>query len=453
MLARISDVSQNDHPVIELQRHSPGEQSNVAAYFQHFRQIIYRFDAQRRPASDCGAKGSIALDRMAESLPFCVNHLQTSDPHGHRTLCEWVNRVFPNIIAVNAPPIGGTFQLRCHFHPPSARRDDLTVPMARMGAGIGNVLAMLYVVLTSRFPQVIAIDEPNAFLHPRALRELLAILESEGRDHQFILTAHSADVLTAVHPRTISLIELEGVSTKVSQVAAKDLHLLRGGLADLGIRVTDLHAHDRVLWVEGQTEELVMPELLRFACPELASGTAVLRVERTGTFSKKGISPHEIVQIYERLSASSALVPPMMCILLDGEGRTPEERSRVTAEARHKLRFLDRRMIENYLLDPEALTEVLNGLGHNAVLMEVRQALELAIAKHGGEDLINIDGAAVLSSVFAEVTGATVEFRKTRDVQVLVRWLIGNQPGRLAPLRRCLRDALDLSSGTDAVTA
>lgn len=444
---------------VHLRYTTPGAQPQIAhgdfpvstiigGYFTPYRQRIYRFNAQRRPGTTCGTQGTSILDREAASLPYCINYLQTSDADGHRILCEWINRVFPSVRWVQAPPVHGNqqFQMRCLPLPPTSRREDLATPLSSMGTGIGNVIALLYVVLTSRAPQVIAIDEPNAFLHPRALRELLAILESEGRQHQFIITAHSADVLTAVNPRTVSLLDFDGVATSVKQVGIKDLHQLRSGLADLGIRITDLHAKDRVLWVEGQTEELVMPELLRWACPEVAAGTAVLRVERTGTFSTRGVRPDEIASIYKRLSTSSALVPPMVCILLDAESRNKAERQTIEKDSQGMLRFLDYRMLENYLLDPEAIAAALLELGVTSTPEQVESALctALGVADLSG-DVSEADGAAVLGIVFSALSNSVEEFRKTRDVQTIVSSLLDRNPNQLAPLRSCLRRAFGLA--------
>ena len=424
-----------------------GAGSTIASYFNSFRSRIYRFNARRQPGTEFGNSPNTVLDREAASLPYFINHLQTTDAHGHRLLCEWISRIFPSVKWVQSPPNnGGLFQLKCLPQKPEERRDDLATPLARMGTGIGNIIAILYVVLTSRQPQVIAIDEPNAFLHPRAVRELLAILEAEGKQHQFILTAHSSDVLTAVRARTISLLEFDGVVTTVKQVGPQSLHALRGGLADLGIRVTDLHGKDRVLWVEGTTEELVMPALLRFACPEIAAGTAVLRVERTGTFSRKGVEPQEVARLYERLSTSSAFVPPMTCILLDGERKTTEERREMETSSQGRLRFLDRRMLENYLLDAEAIAAVLLELGETTTLGVVEQSLAASWANVPSADLSSIDGASVLASVFSDVSETRHEFRKTRDVPTLIEYLIEHYPVRLGPLRNCLRRACDLAA-------
>lgn len=413
--------------------------SVVGTYYEQYRPFIYRFSAQRRPAGSCTNSGEPQLDREANNLPYCINHLQSNDSHGHRLLCEWVNRIFPSVKWIQAPPRpSGHFELVCLPLLPERRREDLAVPLARMGTGIGNVIAMLYVVLTSRQPQVIAIDEPNSFLHPRALRELLQIFSTEGSQHQFILTAHSPDVLTAIKPNLITMFDFDGASTTVQQVDAKNISAIRSGLADLGIRMTDLHGRDRVLWVEGQTEEIVMPDLLRHFCPEIAAGTAVLRVEHTGTFEKKGVDPTEVVNLYRRLTESSALVPPMMAILLDGESRNEVERIRLEDDSKGVLRFLDRAMLENYILFPEAIMAVLNDLEENFSIEEVKKALADADFSES-DDVCKVHGANVLKKVFSKLSESRHEFNKTRDVPEIVSWLIANNPERLQPLGDFLR--------------
>ena len=423
-----------------------GAASILGAYWTQYRQCIYRFSAQRFPGTECGNVGTTVLDRQAAGLPYCINSLQTNDAHGHRQLCAWIKRIFPNVSWVQAPALpSNAFQLRCLPLPPEARRNDLATPLARMGSGIGNIIAMLYVILTSRHPQVFAIDEPNAFLHPRALRELLQILESEGSQHQYILTGHSPDLLTAINLHTITLLELKSFSTFVSQARTKSLAELRSGLADLGISLTDLHGRDRVFWVEGQTEEIVMPGLLRHFCPELAAGTAVLRVEHTGTFSRKGVKPSEVANIYQRLSQSSALVPPMVCILLDRESMSIEKRKKMEDESQGALRFLDRRMLENFILHSDAIQAVLAELGETTASEEVERILVKAMNATGAHyDLATIDGARVLLEVYTQATESRLEFVKTRDVLLLINWILKNGPDRLEPLRVFLREIFQL---------
>ena len=413
-----------------------GLNHQVENFLLRARERIYRFGAGRRPASQCSMSDSAILDPDALFLPYCINHLQTSNAHGHRLLCEWVHRILPSVKWVQSTPMyNGQLVLHCLPTDPQSQRHDLATPIARMGTGIGNIIAILYVMLTSRDPQVIAIDEPNAFLHPRALRELLAITEAEGKRHQYILTAHSADVLTSINATTVNFVELNDSATLVTRVSKQELHTVRGKLADLGINVTDLHGKDAVLWVEGQSEELIFPEILKFACPEIAAGTAVLRVERTGTFTKKGVAPNEIAAIYERLSQSSGLVPPMICILLDAEQRKPDECMRLEEESSGRLRFLERAMLENYLLDSSAIHATLEGLG--CVCNRADIALRLSDATKTNVE--RADGAKIIADVFSSASLNTQEFRKTRDVPTLFRWLIENRPSHLNPLTDFLR--------------
>lgn len=424
-----------------------GIANDLAEVRNRYRSKIYRFSAQRLPADTSSSAGDPILQRNAGNLPYCINHLHSNDAEGHRILCNWVRRIFPSVKWVQAPPIPGSqaFQLQCLPEPPEARRHDLAVSLDRMGSGIGNVIAILYVVLTSRSPQVIAIDEPNSFLHPKALRELLSILDQEGKQHQYILTAHSPDVLTAVSPSTITLFELNDTSTVTKQVSGKDLPLLRTELANLGIRMTDLHGRDRVLWVEGQTEEIVLPDLLRYFCPEVAAGTAVLRVEHTGAFEKKGLSPNEVARIYQRLTESSALVPPMVAILLDKESRTNPECVRITKESSGVVHFLDRTMLENYVLHPEAIAAVITELG-------VKVSVDTVSAELSNRevDIHSCHGAKVLADVFSKLSETKLEFRKTRDTPQLIRWLLANRPAALNELGAFLRDLFRLAGLTTA---
>lgn len=207
--------------------------------------------------------------------------------------------------------------------------------------------------------------------------------------------------------------------------------------------MTDLHGRDQVLWVEGQTEELVMPELLRHFCPEIAAGTAVLRVEHTGTFEKKGVDPTEVVKLYRRLTESSALVPPMIAILLDSETRKEAERTQLEQDSKGALRFLDRPMLENYILFPDGIVAVLNGLGENVTIEHVQNALVNA-GFSGDSDVDTIHGANILNTVFSELSETRHEFNKTRDVPEIISWLIANNPESLRPLGNFLRKVMEL---------
>lgn len=403
-----------------------------------FRRFFYRFSAQRFPAAHAGFTGiPPVLSPDASNLAFCLSQLQLNDSHGHETLCRLVHRVFPTVRWVQAPAVAqNQWEIRCLPCIPQERRDDLAVPLSQMGAGIGNVIAILYILLTSRHPQVIAIDEPNSFLHPKALRELLQILAAEGAQHQYILTAHSADVLTAASPTFVTVFSAEDGRTQVKQVRGAQVQDLRGDLAALGIRMTDLHGRDSVLWVEGQTEELVVPELLRTFCPGIAAGIAVLRVEHTSKFDRTGKEVKEVVDAYERLTSLS-LVPPAVAILIDTEKRKEGECRKLERDTNGRLRFLPKAMLENYVLHAGAIVAVLNAAGESLSVEEVQAALDAELALEHSDD-----GAKILKNIFGSVSEARVEFRKTTHTPQLFTWLVQRAPEHLDLLRTFLREIL-----------
>jgi predicted ATPase len=80
---------------------------------------------------------------------------------------------------------GNLVELFIWPHETWTERLDLAVPLAKCGTGVGQLLAIFYVIVTADQPRVIIIDEPQSFLHPGAVRKLLEVL-SEYPYHQFI---------------------------------------------------------------------------------------------------------------------------------------------------------------------------------------------------------------------------------------------------------------------------
>lgn len=123
---------------------------------------------------------------------------------------------------------------------------------------------------------------------------------------------------------------------------------------------------------------------------------------------------------------------------MDGESRKEVERIRLENDSKGVLRFLDRTMLENYILFPEAIMAVLNDLEENFSIEEVKKALADADFSES-DDVCKVHGANVLKKVFSELSESRHEFNKTRDVPEIVSWLIANNPERLQPLGDFLR--------------
>ncbi len=312
---------------------------------------------------------------------------------------------------------------------------------------------MLYAAITARTPKTFLLEEPNSYLHPRALRELLAILAETEIKHQYFISTHSSEVLRAIKPATVAHLEYDGQESTQKQVPGHRVSDLRAGLMDMGIRMTDLHGCDFVVWVEGQTEEAVFPLLLRKQFGDQASRIAVLRVHATSDFDadlSKKLDPVKVAGIYKNLSDGNALAPVMAGIILDREGRQKSECDRIEKEANGKIHFLAKPMLEDYLLDPDAIVELIHTrLGIKvdvaAIETEVENGKNLAAcwinSKSKAEKPI-VHAALLLRHVIQTVTQNELEYSKTRDAPELVEFLIRHRPDALKELIDLLRIVL-----------
>jgi predicted ATP-dependent endonuclease of OLD family len=189
---------------------------DIGQLLQKLRPKIYKFSAERIVQSISSHHPNGDLLPNGSNLAYCINHLQSNNKDLFDELNGLLKRVFPSIHWVGAPPNGNNqFELKVHTNPSSIKRGDLAVPINQVGTGVGNALAMLYVALTAQTQRFILLEEPNSFLHPRALRELLAILAEIGSKHQFFVTTHSSDVLRTIKASTVTLLEHDGCQTTV----------------------------------------------------------------------------------------------------------------------------------------------------------------------------------------------------------------------------------------------
>jgi hypothetical protein len=186
-------------------RHAGGQEGSPNQYLTTqltgaLRTHIYRFLAERFNIGRCAFGNNSVLAPDARNLPEAVNTLN-EDPRRLLTLNGLVNEVLPQVRQISVRPMGGNqVQIVVWPHDPATERADLAIPLDECGSGVGQVLAVLYVVMTSHHPQVILIDEPQSFLHPGAIRKLIEVLKRYPQ-HQYILTTHSPTVITSAEPR------------------------------------------------------------------------------------------------------------------------------------------------------------------------------------------------------------------------------------------------------------
>jgi predicted ATPase len=416
---------------------------------------VYRFKAERMAPGPCELGTNRTLAPDGGNLAEVVSLLQES-----RVELEEYNRlvreVLPEIYQVNSRRLENNIGEVIVWNDERAISNrEFAFTLAECGSGVGQVLAVLYVLLTAREPQVIILDEPQGYLHPGAVRKLVEVLRRYSKDkHQLIIATHSPTVITTADPSSVTMIRQQGPESLFESIDIKKAAEQRTYLSEVGARLSDVFGYDRVLWVEGETEEKCFPMIVRQLMNEQLLGTAILRVQHTGDFTQK--QTKNVIAIYERLSqVEGGLVPPVVGFIFDRETRSRQEVEDLKRQSRKRIHFTPKRMFENYLLNPSGITAVLNNLELPEITeQQVKTWLQqnqtdAKYYKHTNRTddwTENVNGALLLGDLFASLSGAKVSFDKTVHAPMLTQWLVDNSPEELKELSELLKSVLNNSN-------
>ena len=448
--------------------------TRIVEYFSHH---TYRLYAERPNLANCLFGDRSELEPDASNLAEVLNQFQLS---GKKKLFKrfvmYISTIFPEIgeVSVRPKPIikdsmgidrsRRSRELEILIWSKEASendREDLAFPLSECGTGIGQVLAILYAVVTSPQSRPIVIDEPQSYLHPGAAKKLIEILK-EFPQHQYFITTHSAEIIAAANPSTIVKLRYEDGKTQASTMNARDIKEQRSLLAELGVSLSDVFGADRILWVEGPTEELCFPLILEKVDPKLLTGTKIVSIKNTGDLlGKKAHFAEVMFDLYKRISGGNNLYPPAVGFVFDKECLSDSDIEALERRKPHPIKFIKRRMYENYLLHPDAIAFVLNqedkeqkqSLTGEKILewLESNKLNKNYFSKNSTEKELsdsqwvdkNIDAAKLLDALFANFSEARVEFRKTKHSVMLTEWLLENNPDSFAELVQFLRAILD----------
>jgi predicted ATPase len=411
---------------------------------------IFVFDAERLNIDVSGPQAGQTLNANASNLPTLLHEMQ-ANPHLWAQFIQHVGEVFPQITSITTPPVEGSGQISISVWQvdTETRRDDLAVRLKECGTGVGQVLAILYIAMT-RTGNVIAIDEPNSFLHPGASRKLIEILKQYDKN-QYVIATHSADLITAIRPEILHQVTWDAATgeSKVRRIDQSNMDDVAELLSDLGVRLSDVFGAERIIWVEGQTEAACFPILAGRCDPSPPLGTVFVAVRATGDFDAKSADAKKVWDIYKRLTERAALVPPAIAFSFDREKRTQAQMDELKKISKGKVSFLPRRLLENHFLHVGAIQHAIAGeYQFRAVEGAVPSVEELAAAinlittedptrnkaldwSEDQEWVATCHGAKLFESLFAKYD---LTYSKIRHGEQIVKWLSTNAPDHLAEL-------------------
>jgi predicted ATPase len=307
-----------------------------------WRSRLYHFRALRTGTQRSQALSSRERLDPAGNLLTAVLHYLATD---RRELFERVR----SLIAQVVPGIGilqvrtGGDSMRVVFE---GAAGDLN--LKDLGTGVEQLLMTLVVGLTETAPLTLLIEEPETNLNPAAQRAMLGLLQEWASDKLIIAATHSPVMLDwSPAGERLWLVTREQETSRVTPVSTDPLPLLDA----LGVRLSDVLSADRVLLVEGPSDE----DVLRMWFPRVLRNprTAVLR-------GRGGDNVRHADQLAEWLAGADRAGLRKVLYLRDRDELAPETLARLTRS--RSVHVLQRREIENYLLDPAAIATVIGPL-------------------------------------------------------------------------------------------
>lgn len=128
-----------------------------------------------------------------------------------QSLIQLVNSQIQKVEVVN-DPFDNQLKIKVNM---SGQKGSIDLPLSSMSDGTIKWVSMITAVLTSR--TIFAIEEPENFLHPLMLIEILKLMRSTTADKFsfVIMTTHSETLLNAASPDEVVVVSMENGVTRV----------------------------------------------------------------------------------------------------------------------------------------------------------------------------------------------------------------------------------------------
>jgi putative ATP-dependent endonuclease of the OLD family len=215
------------------------------------------------------------------------------------------------------------------------------------GAGVREALRLILDLELKR-PRFVLIEEPEVHLHPGLEHTVYSYMRDKSQDVQMFVTTHSTSFVDSVSFQNIYLVSRNNAQRTVCQA----LDAGDGALkipAELGLRLSTVFMYDRLVFVEGPSDEAVLRELAKTLDLDLTKANVGF-VQMGGVRNFAHFAAQATLELLTRRNIK-------MWFVTDrderDDGDVKQMLQRLCGFA--VLKVLDRRELENYLLDPTAV--------------------------------------------------------------------------------------------------
>jgi predicted ATP-dependent endonuclease of OLD family len=257
-------------------------------------------------------------------------------------------------------------------------------------------------------------------------------LTTKYKSHQFIFTTHSPILINYPIPKTLYLVSLQ--QGKSNYVLLDDLQIV---LKEIGVSNSDYAFADKVIFVEGNTEGLVLPLILQnFGMEQLGYKYKINIMDGIGKEFKVSKTAIRNFSIHDRIFKSLSATPIPFCFLIDRDGKDASTIEKLKAIYKDTLLILERCEIENYFLDPDAIVAAMNNYGDKPDIEDIEKEMETRLSV---SDNASIKGSSILECIFEKYG---LIYSKTRDGTLIVDYLLKNKPEMLEEIAEQFRSFL-----------
>jgi hypothetical protein len=305
------------------------------------------------------------------NLAFVLQDIRNNRPDAWRRLLEAIQSIVPGVGELMMPSAAADFEVA--FRDPHIEPQFLH-NLKDLGTGVEQLLMALVVGLTADAATVV-LEEPEMGLHPAAQRALLGFLQEwSSSDRLYIASTHSP-VLLDWSTATVLSVTREGAVSRVEQVSEQRADVLRG----LGVRLSDVLAAERILLLEGPSDE----QLFRQWFPEIIRDPRVAVIATGG-----GDWARQVDMVAEWLDKADQIGGRKLLFVRDRDELPQHLLDRLTQSGR--VFVLPCRELENLLLDWDAIAVTIAKLSDGAAQPTAEEIAKVAreAADHVKQDVV-----------------------------------------------------------------
>jgi len=318
-----------------------------AFLFQHFDQFIngiYTFSPFRRSQEIMPAVTDSKLANDGSNLVQRIYTMKQNEDQNWEQLRDFVNTALPDLGDLHSRVKGKSNTVAVV----KDKKWNIEIDIHDMGSGIEQLLIIACFLISESRDSLVLIENPEHHLHPGAQRILLQYIHNNLKSNQVLITTHSP-IFLSQKDLSIHVVAKGQNGTKIKKI--EELEELSTALNELGSRNSDLLLSDSALFVEGPSDEKILRVWATAHKLDFPS-KAISCIHMGGS---RNFHYYANSDVLKRISLKS---PIPHLFIIDKDEKSEDTIKKIKAQVEN-LHILERREIENYLLNPRAIIKAM----------------------------------------------------------------------------------------------